>query len=152
MNEAEARQAVIAEARSWIGTPYHHMAQVKGAGVDCAMFPAAVYAAAGVIAPPAIEFYPPDWHLHRGAERYLERVVAYAAEIDAPEPGDFVLWRIGRAFAHGAIAIAWPRIVHPVVGIGVIEDDGESPTLAFGRPREGRRPRRFFSPWRKAHS
>lgn len=152
MIEAEQRRAVIAEARSWIGTPYHHMAQVRGAGVDCAMFPAAVYAAAGIIAPPEIGFYPPDWHLHRGAERYLERVVAYAAEIDAPEPGDFVLWRIGRAFAHGAIVVAWPRIVHPVVGIGVIEDDGESPTLAYGRQREGRRPRKFFSPWRKARS
>jgi NlpC/P60 family putative phage cell wall peptidase len=26
---------VIAEARTWIGTPFHHQAQVKGHGADC---------------------------------------------------------------------------------------------------------------------
>jgi NlpC/P60 family putative phage cell wall peptidase len=27
---------VVAEARSWVGTPYHHQARVKNVGVDCA--------------------------------------------------------------------------------------------------------------------
>jgi hypothetical protein len=47
--------------------------------------------------------------------------------------------------------LAWPRIIHAVVGIGVIEDDGEAPTLAFGRARRGsniRRERKFFSIWK----
>ena len=150
MPEPEQRSAALVEARSWIGTPYHHMGRVKGVGVDCATFPAEVYATAGLIAPVSIEFYPPDWHLHRADERYLNHVVALATEITAPMPGDFVLWRIGRAYAHGAIVIAWPRIIHAVVGIGVIEDDGESPTLAFGRRRhDGMRPRKFFSIWAK---
>ena len=26
---------IIAEARAWIGTPYHHQAAVKGVGCDC---------------------------------------------------------------------------------------------------------------------
>jgi len=185
MSEAEQRSAVLAEARRWLGTPYHHMGRMRGVGADCATFPAEVYAAAGVVAPLMIEFYPPDWHLHRplrpagcegpqavtrmraqhdgplgprdlagtagtGAnnhERYLARVVEHAAEVASPQPGDFALWRIGRAFAHGAIVLAWPRIVHAVVGIGVIEDDGTAPTLAFGRRREGARERKFFSPW-----
>lgn len=30
------RQDIENEARSWIGTPFHHQARVKGAGVDCA--------------------------------------------------------------------------------------------------------------------
>jgi len=34
MNEHTARQAIIAEARSWIGTPYLHHGRVKGVGVD----------------------------------------------------------------------------------------------------------------------
>lgn len=29
------RMAVIAEAREWVGTPYHHQAAVKGVGCDC---------------------------------------------------------------------------------------------------------------------
>lgn len=26
---------IIAEARTWLGTPFHHQGRVKGAGVDC---------------------------------------------------------------------------------------------------------------------
>lgn len=29
------RSEIVAEARSWIGTPFHHAACVKGVGVDC---------------------------------------------------------------------------------------------------------------------
>jgi cell wall-associated NlpC family hydrolase len=78
--EAE-RAAVVAEARSWLRTPYHHMGRVKGAGVDCATLLAEIYARAGMIAPVTIPFYPPDWHLHREAERYLGFVLEHAHEI-----------------------------------------------------------------------
>jgi cell wall-associated NlpC family hydrolase len=68
----DLRRAVVAEAASWLRTPYHHMGRVKGGGVDCLMLLAEVYEAAGVIPHVEIPFYPPDWHLHRGVERYLE--------------------------------------------------------------------------------
>ena len=29
------RETIIAEARAWIGTPYHHQAALKGVGCDC---------------------------------------------------------------------------------------------------------------------
>lgn len=29
------REEIVAEARSWVGTPYKHQASVKGAGADC---------------------------------------------------------------------------------------------------------------------
>lgn len=29
------RDIIIVEARSWIGTPYHHQAALKGVGCDC---------------------------------------------------------------------------------------------------------------------
>jgi cell wall-associated NlpC family hydrolase len=29
------RTKVVEQARSWIGTPYHHQARLKGVGVDC---------------------------------------------------------------------------------------------------------------------
>lgn len=32
---AVTRADVVAAARTWIGTPYHHQARVKGVGVDC---------------------------------------------------------------------------------------------------------------------
>lgn len=30
------RAQVVAAARSWLGTPFHHQARKKGAGIDCA--------------------------------------------------------------------------------------------------------------------
>ncbi len=117
--------------------------------VDCAQLLACVYHAAGLIPEVALEYYPPDWHLHRGLERYLNKVVEYAREIPAadrthasdPRPGDLVLWRWGRCFAHGAIVVAWPRVVHAMAGIGVIEEDIER----NGAFRD--RPKRFFTLW-----
>ena len=65
------RSQVIAEAETWLGTPYHHMGRVRGGGTDCLMLLAEVFASAGVIPRIEVPFYPQDWHLHRDAERYL---------------------------------------------------------------------------------
>ncbi len=142
--ESSERAAVVIEARRWLRTPYHHAAGVRGAGADCAMLPLAVYRSAGLIPDFSIDHYPADWHLHRDAERYLDIVAMHASEVAAPTgPGDFVLYRWGRAFAHGAIITAWPRIIHALIHVGVTEDDGESGQLA-GRARK------FFTLWRSA--
>ena len=151
-----SRARVVAEARSWIGTAYHHMGTLKvtraadgsiidKGGVDCATLLACVFANAGAIAPVEVPYYPLDWHLHRSAERYLETVLSRAAEISeaAALPGDVVLYRFGRAFAHGAIVVdpGWPSIVHaPSRSSLVHEDDGMLGELAD-------RPRRFFTLW-----
>ena len=54
-------------------------ARVKGGGTDCLMLLAEVYEKAGVIPHVDVPFYPPDWNLHRDAERYLEGIMRYAA-------------------------------------------------------------------------
>ena len=146
--ESAQRAAVVAEARRWLGTPYHHMGRVLGAGVDCATLPAEIYAACGVMSCLNVAFYPQDWHLHRGDERYLAVVTAIAGEVANPLPGDFVLWRFGRCLAHGAIVIDWPVIIHALNPVGVVLDDGESAGLnqiGLNKIRE----RRIFSPWRR---
>lgn len=135
------RTAVIAEAVTWIGTPFHHAARVKGAGVDCLMLLAEVYERAGVtgrIEPP---FYVPDWHLHRDAERYMHGLLRHARAIDVPEAGDVALFRFGRTFSHGAIVAEWPRLIHAYWAIGVVWGDA----LRFPL---GDRPVRFFTPFR----
>lgn len=139
-SEFNERQAVVAEALSWHQTPYHHAARVKGQGVDCAWFLADSFAAAGLISRIEMENYPPDWHMHKNDERYLRKVLEYADKIDAcpaplpggeackngpcakcaiPLPGDIAMYKFGRCTAHGAIIIRWPRLIHPVIGIGV---------------------------------
>jgi len=110
-----SREAVVAEAMTWEGTPYHSGASIKGVGVDCAMFPAAVYHAVGLT--PKIEpKYSPDWMMHRDEETFLAWVTPYAREItrDALGPGDFVIWKFGRTYSHGAIVIAPPIVLHAV--------------------------------------
>ena len=117
--EREQRVAVVAEARTWLRTPYHHAARLKGVGVDCAMFLAEVYAAVGLVPRIEPEPYPPDWHLHRGEERFKAWLNRYAVRVDSPLPGDVAMYRFGRAASHGAIVIAWPRIIHARIGAGV---------------------------------
>jgi cell wall-associated NlpC family hydrolase len=120
---------------SWLRTPYHHMGAVKGAGVDCAMLLVRVFQDAGLV--PQFDPRPYDmtWHLHRSEERYLGFIVQHADEVYRPEPGDIVVYKFGRAYAHGAIVIAWPEIIHAHMSAGNVElADGEKGWL-FGRPR-----------------
>ena len=49
--ESHQRAAVVAETCSWLGTPYHDRGRIKGSGVDCAMLPAEIYTAVGLIPP-----------------------------------------------------------------------------------------------------
>ena len=142
------RAAVVAEALSWIGTPYRAAQRVKGrdGGVDCLTFVVEVFGRCGFDTSyyRATPYYPQDWHLHRDDERYLAGVLEYAREIpngadDPPEPGDIVLFRFGRCFAHGGIVTGWPMIVHAWNGAGVLPADATQALL-------GGRPRRFFSP------
>ena len=112
------RIAIVLEAREWIGTPYHDHASVKGlnGGVDCAQLIACVFANVGLIEPLAIPYYSPQQFLHSDAEDYMRTVESFARQIDETEaePGDVVLYRLGRAFGHGAIIIdpGWPNIIH----------------------------------------
>jgi cell wall-associated NlpC family hydrolase len=106
------RQAVVDAAMGWLRTPYHHLARVKGAGVDCAQILIAVYAEAGLIDDFDPGDYPPDWMQHRSEERYLSFVTDRAERVDVPLPGDVALYKVGRCFAHGAIVFGWPSIIH----------------------------------------
>lgn len=142
METSVARAQVVAEALLWLRTPYAPMARVKGAGVDCGQFLAAVYEAVGVIPHQEIAAYPHDWHMHRGEERYLAHVEACAHRIEGPpQPGDIVLYRIGRTVSHGAIVTRWPQVIHAWVGKGVILDD------ALGNAELVKHFVGFWSPW-----
>jgi cell wall-associated NlpC family hydrolase len=103
---------IVKEARTWLGTPYHHLARVKGAGVDCAQILIGVFAAISLIKEFDTGDYPMDWMMHRDEERYLGFITRYADEVTDPQPGDVVLYRIGRCYSHGGIVVQWPEIIH----------------------------------------
>lgn len=124
----EKRQEIVRVAKEWLRTPYHHHGKVKGAGADCAMFPLAVYQECGVL--PA-DFKPPEysmqWHLHRSDELYLQTIAPFVREYRVwpgiagtkPRPADFVVFKFGRTFSHGAIVVEWPLIIHSYIPHGV---------------------------------
>jgi len=135
------RARVVTEAETWLRTPYHHMGRVKGGGTDCLMLLAEVYETAGVVAHIEIPFYPPDWNLHRDAERYLDGLTRFALETEGPpDSGDVAVFKFGRCFAHGAIVVSWPRLIHAWCDAGVVYGDAHQPPL-IGRPV------RFFDPF-----
>ena len=138
---AAQRQAVIAAAKTWLRTPFHHEGRVKGVGVDCAMFLAEVYREAGLCDRLAVEHYPPDWHLHRSRERYLAFLEGCTFPVEAPQPADIALFRVGRCYSHGAVVLAWPLVIHAKVRAGVVYDD-------IGNSEFAGRPVIFRSPWR----
>lgn len=136
------REQVVTEALTWIGTPYHPRGRLKGVGVDCAQLPAGVYEAVGMI--PHIEpAYPPDWHLHKDEDLYVQWVLRFGREISEADagPGDLVLWKWGRAYSHGGILVDQTNVVHAYIGTRVSLDN-------INQHEElKQRPRRFFSLW-----
>jgi cell wall-associated NlpC family hydrolase len=142
LQEQQERLGVVQEALCWLGTPYHHMGRVRGAGVDCGMFLAEVFEGAGVMPHVTPESYPPDWHMHQEEERYLGLVQQHAKPVDrAPLPGDIVLYKFGQCISHGAIVLAWPQVIHAYIRLGVVLDEGVRNTVL----REAQAG--LFSPW-----
>ena len=127
------RVAVVEEAKSWIGTPYHLKGRVKGAGADCFTFPAEVMIACGLFAREDLPPYQQDWFLHSDEEHYLMLLRKHAVEVITSvcwptlnvEPGNVVAVKAfsARKFNHSAIVLAWPRCIHCVKEGGVHEFD-----------------------------
>lgn len=136
------RETILQAAREWIGTPYHHRARVKGAGCDCLMLIVEAFTAAGLLpADLVVPEYSRDIMFHSDDSSYLDAVLDYCDEVDAPQPGDIALWQFGKTYSHGAIVSGWPAVIHAyapfrqVLEMSVTEDQ-----------RLMRRPVRFFSP------
>ncbi len=131
----EQRKQVITTAKTWLGTPYHHRAAVRGAGADCAMFPLAVFQSCGILPtdyrPPA---YSVQWHLHHSEELYLKELARFAIEVPAPpQRADLAIFRFGRTFSHGAIVLDWPLIIHSCIPHGVVLSDATRDADLLGR-------------------
>lgn len=72
---AAAQAAFIAEACSWLGTPFRHgTASVKGSygGVDCVGLCIAVHVECGACEPFTCERLPLDWHHHHDRSAIMD--------------------------------------------------------------------------------
>ncbi|MGH6889807.1 MAG: NlpC/P60 family protein [Rhizomicrobium sp.] len=148
--ERAQRAAFIAEARSWLGTPFRDQADVKGGGVDCAMLLVRAAVDTGLVPPFDPRPYPPQWHLHRDEERFLAIVSKLGAEVTrAAVPGDVIVYQVARCFSHGGIVIENDHVLHAYYKTGRVSISPLFETqLAFlpsGRPR----PFKLFDLWAK---
>lgn len=137
-DDSALRARVVAEARSWVGTPYHHMADVKGVGVDCGMILVRIFVDLGLVPPFDPRPYTNDWMMHRSEEHYLGALMDRARPVKTPAPGDVALWRQGRCYSHGGVVVALDplTIVHAVLNFGcVVEEVAENSTFLMDRMR-----------------
>jgi len=90
---------VVSQAQSWLGTPWHHQARLKGVGVDCIGLIVGVCEELGIPVQDSHEYsrFPDGYHLAKELERQLIK------KHSEPTPGDIMLFRISRMPQHCAI-------------------------------------------------
>ena len=118
--------AVIAAARSWLGTPYHDQASLRGVGCDCLGLARGVWRDLVGVEPQAIPPYSRDWGETGEREVLAEGARAMMIEISIADigPGALVLFRMApRAIAkHVGILTADESFIHAYERLGVIEE------------------------------
>ena len=117
---------VIATARSWLGTPYHDQASLRGVGCDCLGLARGIWRDVVGDEPFPIPSYSRDWGetgprevLADGARRMMREVAPSEAG-----PGVLVLFRMApRAIAkHVGILTAPDSFIHSYERLGVVEE------------------------------
>ena len=102
------RAAIVAEAKTWLGTPYKAVGRIKGVGISCAMLVYMVVRAVRAIPEGATEpkWYSGQVHLNSTEDRMIDCLIAYGGreiEESAIQPGDIVFYKTGLSFGHIAI-------------------------------------------------
>lgn len=117
--------AIVAAARLWIGTPYHHQASRRGIGTDCLGLVRGVWRdiyGSDAEMPPA---YSRDWAEAGGEETMLTAASRHLQDIAGSEisPGDVVVFRLrpGVVAKHAAIVASSSTMIHAMEGAPVCE-------------------------------
>lgn len=130
-NGTMTRESVVAEARSWLRTPYHKGARVKGAGVDCGTILFEVYRVAGFISAEDQKVFEQlvpikqDWFCHTTEEKYIKLVLRHAHKVLEDisyatlkaAPGNVAVTHHspdGKIWNHGGLITKWPMVIHSV--------------------------------------
>lgn len=119
------RERVITLARSWIGTPYHHQASVRGVGTDCLGLVRGIWRdlyGRDAETPPA---YSRDWAEASGRETMLEAAARHLIAIpaEAATAGNVIVFRLraGTVAKHAAILSSGTTMIHAIEGAPVSE-------------------------------
>ena len=115
--------AILAEALSWVGTPYRHQGSRKGVGCDCLGLVLGVWRAVYGAAPELPGAYAPDWAEAGEQDLFLDAMRRHCREkpLDAMSPGDLLLfrWRPHLPAKHAGILVEQNRFIHAYQGNAV---------------------------------
>jgi NlpC/P60 family putative phage cell wall peptidase len=109
---------LIAEARSWIGTPFMHAARVKSVGIDCGGL---VMASARAVGLRFIDTTNYSTECSRGdSENLVKGILLFCDEIPITErqPGDILLFRARSLPLHMAVLVSDTLFVHAYQSAG----------------------------------
>ncbi len=119
-----ANEAMLAEALSWIGTPYRHQGSSKGIGCDCLGLIRGAWRAVYGAEPEASGPYAPDWAEVGGEDRFLAAARRHCTEKPGAKAlrGDLLLfrWRPHLPAKHAGILIDEGHFIHAYQGHSVI--------------------------------
>ncbi|GJD59659.1 NlpC/P60 family protein [Methylobacterium dankookense] len=115
-------EAVVAEARAWLGTPYRHQASLIGIGCDCLGLVRGVWRGLHGDEPEAAPPYSGTWaeSAPPGRDPLMEAAYRHLVPVDGPlvsyaaEPGDVLLFafRAHLPARHCAIATEAGAMIH----------------------------------------
>lgn len=121
------RADIVAEAQTWIGTPFRNCDDRKGIGVDCAMLIVRVVVDLKIVPTFDPRPYNPQWFQHQAESLFKNWLEKYAKPVEQGEPGDVVLINFGKHGAHGAFVINDHTMLHAYQPVGYVTlDDRKS--------------------------
>ena len=119
------RGQIVAAARDWIGTPYHHQASLRGSGCDCLGLVRGVWRDLYGGEPMSVPSYTRDWAESGPRETLLEAARLHFREVSPParQPGDVLVFRLRAATVakHVAILATAQTMIHAQEGAPVCE-------------------------------
>lgn len=122
-SHGNAAAAVLAEAETWIGTPYRHQGATKGLGCDCLGLVRGIWKAVYGREPETPGPYAADWAEAGGKDQLLEAARRHCREkpLDAARPGDLIVfrWRPQHAAKHLGLLMPDERFLHAYEGHAV---------------------------------
>ena len=120
---AVTRARIVAAAREWIGTPYHHQASLKGVGTDCLGLLRGLWVEIhGTEAerPPA---YSPDWAEATGSEELILGAARHLLPVTTGHgrPGDIIVFRMkpSAPAKHVGLLAGEATFIHAMEGVSV---------------------------------
>jgi NlpC/P60 family putative phage cell wall peptidase len=122
--EIEERERLIAEAKEWLGTPYHTRGRVKGAGCDCGTFLLGVLENTNLLEHIDLPYYAEDIACHCAVPRYLMKIEEHCNRVSFEEirPGDILVFKFpgSKVPHHAGFVYDKEYMIHSYTRQGVI--------------------------------